>query len=208
MSRKRLPYAVAIGIESVSGSGILGIEISIAHSAFEYDPRNEVHGKLRDAIHEAKEKIEQEMIALACSLDPGATKRAEAERDALLGCFPENSVVYVREIPNGYCRLACCRHLPWFEVTTTFGPVKVGVRKRVILLDWSASALKHRADDLFPNENVTKGDHDIHAWTVEDLRAYLATLYDNASRHKPNPYARPDRLLQPEPEPGSPEVLR
>jgi hypothetical protein len=61
---------------------------------------------------------------------------------------------------------------PWFR-TNPFN-IKVGWRKSVIHLDWSATGIDLSA--AFEKEDVTKGDHYIHAWGYEKLTAYLKVL--------------------------------
>lgn len=88
---------------------------------------------------------------------------------------------------------------PWCILHTSEGDIVVGARKRVFSIDWKdiydkkyiqvkKEFLKnynyeprdqwekeHSAEKsiLFQNENVTKGVHDIHAWTEEKLVEYL-----------------------------------
>jgi hypothetical protein len=115
--------------------------------------------------------IERETVRL----DPKSSARAAAERSDLLATFP-SQFIYVEEIPNGYCNSACCSQLPWYVVTTPRGRVKIGWRKRVINIDWSDSAVTAKADTLFPNEDVTKGDRYIHAYGYDKARMYLSKI--------------------------------
>lgn len=172
-----LAYKIASGTESIGQHGILGLKIETYHSAFEYDPRNPDHAKLQDALYDAKEKIEQEMIAIAIASDPKSAQLTADWKDAFLSSFPPKATVYVEPIPNRYCSRACCRHLPWYRITTIFGVIELGWRKRVASLDWSESGFKARADTLFPFEKVTKGEHSIHADTMEKVKEYLHTLF-------------------------------
>jgi hypothetical protein len=82
----------------------------------------------------------------------------------------------VEEIPNGYCNQWCCRHLPWFVVTTPVGKIKLGWRKRVISIDWTSTLVEATAEELFPNEKVTKSLRLIHAWGIDDARRYIQTI--------------------------------
>ena len=91
--------------------------------------------------------------------------------------YSENiNPIYIEEIPNGYCNRACCRHLPWFIVTTTVGRIKIGWRKRVIEIDWSDTKGTAEAETLFAAEDVTKGTRYIHAWSVEKAKSYVAAI--------------------------------
>lgn len=116
-------------------------------------------------------------------LDPrNAVSKAEwlAEANTM---FTEAGLtpVAVKEIPNEYCGPKCCPHRPWLLVNTILGTVKVGWRKQVMVIDWSQSDLASHvghSDLLFPEENVTKGAHSIHAWSYEKAAEYLKVLYE------------------------------
>lgn len=63
---------------------------------------------------------------------------------------------------------------PWFMARTPVGKIKIGWRKRVINIDWSATGV-----DLlgcFGGEAVTKDAFSIHAWSDEDAVRYLRTI--------------------------------
>jgi len=75
---------------------------------------------------------------------------------------------------------------PWFNVSTEFGTIKIGWRKRVINIDWSAMEETLRACgklpkqsilSLFDKENVTKGNTFIHAWGWEKAQDYLSRIH-------------------------------
>ncbi len=78
-----------------------------------------------------------------------------------------------KEIPNEYC--GCERCSPWFLITTNFGVIKIGWRKRVINIDWSALADSSIAS-LFEDESVTRGENFIHAWGLEKTQEYLSKI--------------------------------
>jgi hypothetical protein len=63
---------------------------------------------------------------------------------------------------------------PWFRVETGFGTIVIGWRKRVISIDWSETTLQ--LDPDFSTENVTKGDHSIHAWSYDAAIQYLRVI--------------------------------
>jgi hypothetical protein len=129
--------------------------------------------------YEMLEKLKDEMIALQYAASPEHTRERVLQREQLLGCFPQP--IFVEEIPNGYCSRGCCRHLPWFIVTTTVGRFKIGWRKRVINIDWSDTRGTHDTKTLFAGEDVTKDARMIHAWSVEKARSYVATILTTAS---------------------------
>lgn len=99
--------------------------------------------------------------------------------EALLSCFPQDTKVYVKRIPNEYCNDYCCVNRPWLKVTTHKGVIKIGWRKRVIVIDWSESDIVHiSGTSLFKDENVTSWDKGIHAWGYEKAKEYLKRLLD------------------------------
>jgi hypothetical protein len=100
-------------------------------------------------------------------------QEAADERAAILGLFP--NPIFVEDLPNGYCSRGCCRHRPWFLVTTPIGRIKIGWRKRVISITWDDTDRPY-ADQLFPNEDVTKFNKTIHAWGLEKAKEYLKVL--------------------------------
>ena len=92
--------------------------------------------------------------------------------------------ILMESLPNEYC--SCDHCAPWFNVNTEFGTIKIGWRKRVINIDWSAAAETLKACgqlpeknilSLFEDEGVTKGDAYIHAWGWEKAQEYLSRIY-------------------------------
>ncbi len=93
--------------------------------------------------------------------------------------------IHMKSLPNEYCSCDCCA--PWFNVSTDFGTIKIGWRKRVVNIDWSvvlqtleaAGKMPERSiSSLFENENVTKGNTSIHAWGWEKAQEYLSKIHD------------------------------
>jgi hypothetical protein len=76
----------------------------------------------------------------------------------------------IHEAVNQYWPSGCTHIPPWWLVITEYGVVIVGHRKRVISVDWSAT--KVRA--IVTNDDVTKSDTDVHAWSELDFVNYLA----------------------------------
>lgn len=120
------------------------------------------------------EEIYNEISAESIKLDPEALERVAQERRDLIGLFDEP--IFVEEMPNGYCGAYCCRHRPWFVVTTKVGRIVIGWRKRVIEINWEQSVVKLQAMELFPNEDVTRYLRTVHAWSLTDARRYLMAI--------------------------------
>lgn len=109
------------------------------------------------------------------STSPEAIQGMKDERNKILSLF--QSVIYVREIPNEYWPKNYGLHYyPWFIVTTSIGHIKMGCRKRVIVIDWTDTDVKLSADELFPGEEVTKINKSIHAWGYDKAREYIDRL--------------------------------
>lgn len=167
-----MDYSVLTGEESFGTHGI-GVKIMIATTG-PLPASDDYDHPLKVAAWKAREAIAQELEALAWAADPQAQARAARDRAELLGLFPAR--IFVEDIPNGYCSRACCRHLPWFVVTTEIGRFKIGWRKRVINIDWTETIVQRSAEELFPDENVTKSDRHIHAWSLEDAQRYVNAI--------------------------------
>jgi len=123
---------------------------------------------LREHVDNIVKSLHEESIRL----DPASKETADKERAEIISLFG-NRAIYVDEIPNGYCNSFCCKHLPWFIVTTNKGRIKIGWRKRVININWDDTIINEKAETLFPNEEVTKFDKTIHAWGLEKAKEYI-----------------------------------
>lgn len=165
-------YKLLTSTESAGTYGIFGIKILVA---------TELQNLDREAIHcagyRATDGITAAIMAAVVSENSEAQEHCRKEREDLLGLFEQP--IYAEEIPNGYCSQWCCKHLPWFVVTTAIGRFKLGWRKRVISIDWSDTRAVRTADELFPNEKVTKDGRLIHAWSLDDARRYIVTVVDS-----------------------------
>jgi len=162
--------------QSMGTYGSWGVKIEIAPPAYFPDaPENEA---IQRAANEASSILERALMIEAIKQDERAQKRRTLEREQIISLFP--NLIFVEEIPNGYCSSWCCAHLPWFVVTTIVGRITIGWRKRVINIDWEAIEKAKMAQELFPKEEVTKGDKYIHAWGVEKAREYIAAIIDSA----------------------------
>jgi hypothetical protein len=148
-----------------------------------YGLKLEIAGKIGDlrklgssaAVYKAMEELENELLKEIYAARPETAEEGHNNRKFLLGCFPP-APIYVEEIPNGYCSRGCCAHLPWFIVTTSIGRIRIGWRKRVILIDWSETKDTKTSDELFAKEDVTKDTRMIHAWSYDKATEYLKAI--------------------------------
>lgn len=168
-----MEYVEVYKTESWGDFGDIKIQINIASSELEEDVNNY---QIRLVACDATEKLMEEIKAIIIAKSLNTPAKIKENRD-ILGIFPE--AIYVEEIPNEYCSRACCRHLPWFIVTTKVGRIKIGHRKRVISIDWSDTIVKKTAEELFPDEPVTKSGCLIHAWKLEDAKRYVQIILGN-----------------------------
>lgn len=105
-------------------------------------------------------------------------------------------IINLWELPNGYwpratpedwtdaqqvvdfVRYAQLREAsPWFLVLTSLGLIKIGWRKRVLAIDWSATSLR----TIVTADDVTKELHLVHAWSDAKAVGYLRRLADVAN---------------------------
>lgn len=171
--------------ESIGSHGEFHLEITVGASAM---PDLKIDA-IQNAAYKAAAFVKAEVMAAVVATSPKEQVRASEERSQLIGLF--NETIYTEEIPNGYCSDWCCRHLPWFVVTTRMGRFKIGWRKRVINIDWSDTRGTKTAKELFPDEDVTKGERMIHAWSIENARRYIETVstssVSNGTEANPDP---------------------
>lgn len=105
----------------------------------------------------------------------------QAEKDKFEKLFVEAGFkdISMIEIRNEYCSIKSDHHLPWYRVKTELGTIKIGWRKRVIKIDWSmVNSPPEDVLSLFSDENVTKCDDYIHAWSYEKAQEYLSRIYN------------------------------
>ncbi len=157
--------------QEIVGNHSLGIEVrvSLHRPVTEADER-----AARNLAAKLVEALEME----TARLDPDVAVEREVERQALVGLFEPFSLtglIFVEEIPNGYCSQPCCSQKPWFTITTRKGRVTLGWRKRVIEIRWEPS-VAGLADVLFPTEDVTKEGRSIHAWGYDKAKLYIQRL--------------------------------
>ncbi len=154
---------------SFGGDYNLGIKILISMD-------REPNAKDDDAIWRGGDIITEALLKETVLLDPEKTKATKKLTEEIEALFPQP--IYMEAIPNEYCGSYCCAHIPWFNVTTRIGVIKIGWRKRVLNIDWSKTNVRKRAVDLFPNEDVTMGEYYIHAWGYEKAKQYISKLHE------------------------------
>jgi hypothetical protein len=165
-----LEYKLGSDRESYSTDGMAtGVRILVALN-------RELNENDKRMLHKKGQEIEEELIAESIKLNPESIKKKIQEKENIIKLFP--NLIFVEEIPNEYCNRYCCREKPWFRVTTKIGHIKIGWRKSVINIDWSNTIVKSFGKDLFPNENTTVGDYNIHAWGYENAKRYIDLLLD------------------------------
>ena len=130
--------------------------------------------------------LEKALYAAIIKTTPATIASQKAWRADLPALFEKAGLlpIYIEEIPNEYTTEGW--ETPWALVTTSFGHIKIGWRKRVLLIDWSRTRIEKSGAELFPNETVTKGGGAgeykreqysyIHAWGYEKAVEYLKCL--------------------------------
>ena len=160
-------YIEASSSEHHGSLGSLGVRIMVAAD-------RELTENDKNEIRRSSDRIVEAIFAENIKIDPRTLKASEKERAEIVGLF--SGPIFVEEIPNGYCNRYCCEHLPWFVITTTKGRIQIGWRKRVLSIDWSETTISSTADELFPDEDTTKGEQSIHAWSIEKAHYYINTI--------------------------------
>ena len=160
---KRVYYIQSIG--SISGNMEFEINLSLNRELTKTDEQNinKIGDLLREALYTESIKNNLEIKL-----------NAKVETEKLIALFPNK--IFIQEIPNEYSNDAYYQMFPWLLITTNKGPIKIGWRKRVIEIDWSNTIIDKLADDLFPDEDVTKSNSYIHAWSYEKAQEYINKL--------------------------------
>jgi len=151
--------------EKWGGHYNFGIEIKVAMDRTLTEQDNLLMYRIAD-------EIEDKLMRETVRLNPEEMTARIDESAKLMECFSGRNV-YAIPIENGYCKRWCCSMKPWYRVTTSKGNIVIGWRKRVIHIDWEYGP---DADELFPNEDVTKMGRMIHAWGYDKAKAYLDVI--------------------------------
>ena len=163
------------GVESYGGTGAFKGLVFIGSEKYDDLPEKTQHHisyKASNYLAALRELINMEWAKVN-----EADKRQEhveklTEIFKLAGFDP----IHVETIDSQYCSEACCYKYPWVIITTEKGRIKLGWRKRVMNLDWSDSDIKLDGEEIFKDENVTKGKSFIHCWGTEKAIEYLKKL--------------------------------
>jgi len=109
------------------------------------------------------------------NIDPKVKEQAAKDKQAISELF-FGKEVFIEETKNEYAIEMYAKQYPWFIVTTSKGRIKIGWRKRVLNISWDDSTIEESAEELFPDEDVTKFDKTIHAWGYAKAREYIYKL--------------------------------
>lgn len=96
-------------------------------------------------------------------------------------------IVKRAEIPSNSMNMTSNRYWgsnditgPWMLLKTPKGNIRIGWRKRVISIDWSALRVEVSLADL--PDDVTKDETSIHAWGEDKAVEYLRIIYNSRSK--------------------------
>jgi len=128
--------------------------------------------EIRDILDRVDLLLTSEVIRAAPNFQENREEMLRKLR-ALFGTYDIRS----QEIPNGYSNhpyYTLTR--PWVKVTTKFGDIIVGWRKRVIQISWEGSDLAVNGHQLFADVDDTKDLYLVHAYTWEDATERIHRL--------------------------------
>lgn len=95
----------------------------------------------------------------------------------------------LKRLPNGYCgdhpeKCEICAARPWWEIEFEgVGPVVVGWRKRVIVIDWSKTG-RQLMPKMVTEDDVTKNAVLVHAYGYGKAIMYLQQVLDLLRRQR------------------------
>lgn len=176
---QELDYKTISKREGWGSEGTFGLHIQVGGTMVPKDWEGE---EVRTAVWKAAELLEDAIKRAWVKENPEYIARGKETREKILACFPGQ--VYVDEIPNEYSPQYYKALDPWFVVTTPKGRIKIGWRKRVMEIDWTDTVSpfpfgKQKAQELFPDENVTKGEYYIHAYGYEKAKEYIKKILES-----------------------------
>jgi hypothetical protein len=157
-------------ISKIEGyGGFRGISIGVDCSVAGIETTEEEQNMICSHVNEIYKKL----YFLREKNHPESITANKDSIEKLKACFP--CVIYAEIAPNEYWGSSRPND-DWLIVTTNRGRIKIGWRKRVINIDWSGSEVTAYSAELFPGEDVTKGERYIHAWGYEKAKEYIAKI--------------------------------
>lgn len=164
----------AYNYEGYIGNKRVAVQIFI-----DVDVDGDTYEAVRKAVSHAGDVVTGDVFRQLRLHDPEEIEHRQAMNGRFHRLFAEAGVepIYLEEIPNRYDSGPYSVNRPWYRVTTPVGHFVLGWRKRVIQIDWSETTVKSTAAELFPGEDVTKGDRMIHAWGYQKAAEYLKRLH-------------------------------
>lgn len=164
---KRIAY-----IQTCGSLGTMSIEINVK---MDREITKNDENNAYNSINELKDKLFEETYLLKSNWK----EQQDTTKANILALF-ENRSIYIEPCRNEYFGDDYYgKTHPWYIVTTSKGRIKIGWRKRVLNIDWKGSEISKTADDLFPNEDVTKWETGIHAWSYEKAKEYIDKLLND-----------------------------
>jgi hypothetical protein len=140
--------------------------------------------ELQRETYKAYNQAEQALEKYLTKTSPDFEDTRSKIREELLSCFGDEAI-FAKEVPNGYWGdAAYALESPWFIVTTRIGHIRIGWRKRVVEIEFSESLVKLTAEEMFPDEDVTKHDKVVHAWGLSKAMQYVKALHDAVDAKK------------------------
>lgn len=140
----------------------------------------ETHGDIDPKTHIIEKGDEAEFQTL--TFKHQGCNKAELERQTYADfskAFHDAGMTIsaTQQVPNEYGSTSY--RGPWYIITTQFGPFKVGWRKRVIELNWTAAGEDYLG--LFNDVKDTKDHTGLHAYSYQDLMKYLTRISEHHS---------------------------
>ena len=136
----------------------------------------ELNGTTRSIASRHLEAMMLDLQRNKIESDPQMICDREKRVSDLQKCFGD-SKIYCKIIDNQYNPSDPYSFIsPWMSVTTHRGIIVLGWRKNVISINWDQSDVEALAETLFPQEDVTKHNRLIHAWTYEKATEYISKI--------------------------------
>lgn len=168
---------ILTGLECIGGNGNFDGEISIKSEKYDSLPpeiKNTISYRASNHLRTIRHEIEVQWAKIN-NADERSKHVTELAGLFILAGFDK---IYVEVIDNQYSVDADYYRTPWIIVTTGFGRIILGWRKRVLNLDWSDSTIKADGNKLFSDEKTTTDKRYVHCHGKEKAVEYLKRLKD------------------------------